>query len=166
MAAIKVSASILCADFTQLKETIHVCENSGVDMLHVDVMDGHFVPNITIGAMIVEAIRPITKLPIDVHLMIEHPTDFISDFINAGADMISMQAECYGILKKECRSYGVYPKELEAFNSDLARKDVETIHRAGKKAFMVINPKTELCIDKLLPELDGVLIMSVNPGFA
>jgi len=163
---LKVSASILCADFTKLGDEIKKCEDAGVDMLHVDVMDGHFVPNITIGQVIVDAIRPKTKLPIETHLMIENPGMYIDQFIEAGADIVSIQAECYGPLREGCRNLGEYPKEVDSIDIGKAREDIQRIKEKGKKAFMVINPGTPLCINPLLDELDGVLIMSVNPGFA
>ncbi len=162
---IKISVSVLCADFTKLAEEIKRCEDAGADMVHVDVMDGHFVPNITIGPLIVEAIRSVTKLPIEAHLMIEHPGMYIDDFINAGTDIISMHAECYGHLKEGCRQLGQYPKEIEFIEIDKARTDIHRIKEKGKKAFMVINPGTPLCLGPLLKDLDGVLVMSVNPGF-
>lgn len=163
---IQVSASILCADFTKLGDEIKKCEDAGVDMIHVDVMDGHFVPNISIGHVIMEAIRPITKLPIETHLMIEHPGDYINDFADRGADIISIQAECYGRRREECREYGQYPKEIDSINVETARKDILRIKEKGKKAFMVVNPGTPLCFEELLSDLDGVLVMSVNPGFS
>jgi len=164
--SIKVSASILCADFAKLGDEIKKCEDAGVDMLHVDVMDGHFVPNITIGPIIVEAIRPLTKLPIETHLMIEHPWDYIDGFIQAGADIISIQAECYGTRKPDCREYGQYPKEITTIDAGRAREDIQRIKQKNKRAFLVVNPGTPLCFDALLDDLDGVLVMSVNPGFA
>ena len=103
--SLKVSASILCADFSKLGEEIKKCEDAGVDMFHVDVMDGHFVPNITVGPMIVEAIRPLTKLPIEAHLMIEHPWDSFESFAKAGTDIISIQVECYGQRRASSREY-------------------------------------------------------------
>lgn len=160
---IQVSASILCADFTKLGEEIKFCEEAGADIIHVDVMDGHFVPNITIGALIVQAIRPLTQLPIEAHLMIENPDRYIDDFADAGADIISVHAECYGTLRD---SSGGYPREVEAINPERALADIRKIKGRGKRAFMVLNPGTPLCIQGVLPEIDGVLIMSVNPGFA
>ncbi len=163
---IQVSASILCADFTKLGDEIKKCEDAGVDMIHVDVMDGHFVPNISIGHVIMEAIRPITKLPIETHLMIENPGVYINDFADRGADIISIQAECYGLRREECREYGHYPKEIDSINVEAARKDILRIKEKGKKAFLVVNPGTPLCFEELLSDLDGVLVMSVNPGFS
>ncbi len=163
---IQVNASILCADFAKLGDEIKRCEDAGVDMLHVDVMDGHFVPNITVGQIIVQTLRSITRLPIEAHLMIEHPGMYIDSFAEAGADIISIQAECYGSLRPQCRELGQFPKEVDSIDAAKARKDILRIKEKGKKAFMVINPGTSLCVDALLNDLDGVMIMSVNPGFA
>lgn len=163
---IKVNASILCADFTCMGEEIKKCEEAGVDIIHVDVMDGHFVPVISIGPLMVQAIRPLTDLPIEAHLMIDHPTEQIDAFLDAGADIISIHAECYGKLRVHSDGFGKYPKEVDAVDVAVARQDILRIKARGKKAFMVINPGTPLCIQDLLPDLDGVLIMSVNPGFS
>lgn len=163
---IEVSASVLCADFSQLASEIKRSEQAGVDRFHIDVMDGHFVPNITIGPIIVSAIRSKTKLPLEAHLMVEHPGDYIDAFADAGADIIQIQAECYGERRAACRAYGQYPKEVDAIDAPRLRKDLLRIKERGKKAFVVINPGTPLCIDGVLDVLDGVLIMSVNPGFA
>ena len=164
--SIEVSASILCADFSKLASEIKRSEDAGVDRFHIDVMDGHFVPNITIGPIIVGAIRPHTKLPLEAHLMIEHPWDYIDAFADAGADIIQIQAECYGERREACRSYGQYPKEVDSIDEARLRKDLLRIRQRGKKAHVVINPGTPLCIDQVLDVLDGILIMSVNPGFA
>ncbi len=163
---IQVSASILCADFTKLGDEVRKCAEAGVDMLHVDVMDGHFVPNISIGQIIVKAIRPVTQLPIEAHLMIEHPGRYIDDFIEAGADIISLHAECYGLRREGCGKFDQYPKEIDTIDYAKARQDILKIKDKGKKAFMVLNPGTPVCFGELLKDLDGVLVMSVNPGFA
>ena len=149
---IKINASILCADFTKLGDEIKRCEDAGVDMFHVDVMDGHFVPNITVGQIIVQTVRSVTKLPIEAHLMIEHPGMYIDSFSEAGADIISIQAE--------------FPKEVDTIDAAKAGKDILRVKEKGKRVFMVLNPGTPLCVDALLNDLDGVMIMSVNPGFA
>ena len=163
---IEVSASVLCADFSQLASEIKRSQLAGVDRFHIDVMDGHFVPNITIGPIVVSAIRSHTKLPLEAHLMVEHPWDYIDAFADAGADIIQIQAECYGERRAACRAYGQYPKEVDVIDAPRLRKDLLRIRERGKKAFVVINPGTPLCIDSVLDVLDGVLIMSVNPGFA
>ena len=164
--SIQISASILCADFASLGTEIKKCEEAGVDLIHVDVMDGHFVPNLTIGPIIVQAIRPLTNLPIETHLMIENPGMYIDDFIKAGADILAIHAECYGLLRENCREFGQYPKEIDTMDVEAARADVRRIKEQGKKVFMVLNPGTPLCLGSLLGDIDGVLIMSVNPGFA
>ncbi len=163
---IKVSASILCADFAKLGQEIKKCEEAGVDVIHIDVMDGHFVPNITIGPVIIRSIRPLTKLLIEAHLMIEHPSDYIDTFMDAGADIIAVHAETYGPRRASCRRYGQYPKEVDTINVTKASRDIKRIKDRDRQAFMVLNPGTPLCLDEVLPQLDGVLLMSVNPGFA
>ncbi|MFC1510480.1 ribulose-phosphate 3-epimerase [Candidatus Omnitrophota bacterium] len=163
---IQVSASILCADFSKLGVEVRKCEDAGVDMLHVDVMDGHFVPPITMGPLIVEALRSITKLPIEAHLMVEHPTMHLDSFIEAGVDALQIHAECYGPLRQGCQQLGQWPKEVDSIDEAQALVDIKKIKDAGVKAFMVLNPGTPLVVTPVLNDLDGVLIMSVNPGFA
>ena len=141
---IKIAPSILSAAFAKLGEEIKDVERGGADYIHVDVMDGHFVPNITIGPLIVEAIRPITKLPLDVHLMIENPDQYIEAFANAGADYITVHVEA-------C-------KHLHRTISLIKSMDV--------KAGVVLNPATPVSmIQHIIKDIDMVLLMSVNPGF-
>lgn len=164
--SIQISVSVLCSDFARLGEEIKTIESSGADRIHVDVMDGHFVAPITIGPLIVEAIRPLTRLPIDAHLMIDHPADHIEAFAKAGADVLMVHAECYGRRRPGCAGYGEFPKEVDHIEYDLLRQDIQTIKKLGKKAFLVFNPGTPVELGSLAGELDGVLLMSVNPGFA
>jgi ribulose-phosphate 3-epimerase len=141
---IKLAPSILSADFARLGEQIAEVTRAGADYIHVDVMDGHFVPNITIGAPVVASIRPLTSLPLDVHLMIEHPERYISEFVHAGADIITVHVEACPHLQRTIRLI----KEL------------------GAKAGVSLNPPTPLsAIEEFVPHVDLVLIMSVNPGF-
>ena len=141
---VRIAPSILSADFMRLGDEIKAVEASGADMLHLDVMDGHFVPNITIGPGIVEAIRKITSMPLDVHLMIARPDDFITDFAKAGSDYITIHAEA----------------------SVHLHRTVHWIKEKGAKAGVSLNPATPLSsLDHILPDLDIVLLMSVNPGF-
>ena len=142
---IKVAPSILSADFSRLGEEIKAVEAAGADIIHIDVMDGHFVPNITIGPLIVEAARKSTTVPLDVHLMITNPELYIADFAKAGADYITVHVET-------------------AFHLNRLIQSIR--EHAGVKAAVSLNPATPLSsLDYILPELDMVLIMSVNPGF-
>ena len=141
---VKVAPSILSADFARLADEIARVEAAGADWLHIDVMDGHFVPNLTIGAPVVDAIRKVTKLPLDVHLMIEKPDLLIPQFIMAGADYITVHQE-------------------EVVHLD---RTIQLIKQLGAKAGVVLNPATPVnTLEDILPLLDMVLIMSVNPGF-
>ena len=162
---IEVSASILAADFANLAYEITRSQVAGIDHFHIDVMDGHFVPNLTIGPLIIKAIRPFTKLPLEAHLMIEHPWDYIESFAEAGADIIQIHVECYGNRRKACSQYGQWPKEIETIDKTLLTRDLKKIRALGKKAYIAFNPGTPL-FKEILPECDGVLVMSVNPGFA
>jgi len=163
---IQVGASILAADFANLASSMKVCEDSRIDLIHLDVMDGFFVPNITLGPIIAKAIKPHTNIPLDAHLMIEDPGRYIEDFIKAGCSMITLHAECYGQRRSSCKNRDQYPKEIEALDAARAKKDLQKIRSLGAKAAIALNPGTPLCIQDILDDLDMVLIMSVNPGFA
>ncbi len=162
---IEISASILSADFANLASDIKKSEAAGVARFHIDCMDGHFVPNLTIGPIIVEAARKHTRLPLEAHLMIEHPGQYIESYAKAGADIIQLQVECYGTRKASARNWDQWPKEVEAVDIDALRADLKKIRGFGKKAFIVLNPGTPVIKD-VLGDCDGVLVMSVNPGFA
>jgi len=163
---IKVAPSILAADFAHLKDEIRKIEESGADIVHVDVMDGHFVRNITIGPLIVKAIRPHTKLVIDSHLMIENPHLYIEDFARAGSDIITIHAECYGEYTPQSQGINAFPKEVDSIDIDKARKGLELIRKVGARPSITLNPGTPLCIEALLKDVEKVLVMSVDPGFA
>jgi len=140
----KIAPSILSADFTRLGQEVKDVEQAGADYIHIDVMDGHFVPNITIGPMIVKALRGVTDLPLDVHLMISSPDQYVEDFVKAGADIVAVHAEAVNHL----------------------HRSVQIIKNAGARAAVSLNPATSLqTIEYLLDDLDMVLIMTVNPGF-
>jgi ribulose-phosphate 3-epimerase len=141
---IRIAPSILSANFVRLEEDIKAVENAGAHMLHIDIMDGHFVPNITIGYSVVAAIRKITKLPLDVHLMIENPDIFVREFAAAGADFLTVHSEACIHL----------------------HRTVQYIKQNGVKAGVSINPATPvLQLENILSDVDLVLLMSVDPGF-
>jgi ribulose-phosphate 3-epimerase len=139
-----IAPSILSADFARLGEEVRAVEAAGADVIHVDVMDGHFVPNITIGPLVVKALRSVTSLPIDVHLMITDPDRYLHDFIDAGADWVTVHVEACTHL----------------------HRTLAVIRERGIKAGAVLNPATSLStIEYVLAEVDLVMLMSVNPGF-
>ena len=141
---IRIAPSILSANFLKLGEEIKAAEAVGADLLHIDIMDGHFVPNITIGPFIVEAIRSVTSLPLDVHLMIEEPDRYLTDFIKAGADYLTVHYE----------------------TSVHLHRTVQRIKESGVKAGVSLNPATPVwSLDHILQDIDVALLMSVNPGF-
>jgi ribulose-phosphate 3-epimerase len=144
MTQVKIAPSILSADFARLGEAIRAAEAGGADWLHIDVMDGHFVPNITIGPSVVAAVRPLTSLPLDVHLMIEQPERHLEAFVQAGADRITVHVETCPHL----------------------HRTIQSIRELGIKTGVTLNPATSLhTLEAILPEVDLVLLMSVNPGF-
>ncbi len=140
----KISPSILSADFTRLGEEIRAVEKAGADYIHIDVMDGHFVPNITIGPMIVAACKKVTALPLDVHLMISDPDQYIDDFASAGADILTVHAETINHL----------------------HRTIQVIREKNMRAGVSLNPATSLdSLEFIIEDLDMVMLMSVNPGF-
>ncbi|MXQ53307.1 ribulose-phosphate 3-epimerase [Shimazuella alba] len=141
---VKIAPSLLSADFSRLKEEVQEIEQAGADWLHIDVMDGHFVPNISFGPLVVSAIRPHTSLPFDVHLMIKEPDAYIDAFVKSGADLITVHQETCSHL----------------------HRTITHIKDQGIKAGVAINPATSLsAIEPILPDVDLVLLMTVNPGF-
>ena len=143
--SIKISPSILSCNFNKLGEEIKSLEKAGADLIHIDVMDGHFVPNITIGPEVIKKIRPLTKVPFDVHLMISPVDNFIEDFANAGSDIITIHPEATKDLKKS----------------------IELIKKFDKKVGISLNPNSEIIlVEPYLNDIDLILVMSVNPGFA
>ena len=142
--AIKIAPSILSADFGHLAEEVRAVDEAGADLIHVDVMDGRFVPNLTIGPIVVRAVRAATSLPLDVHLMIVEPEKYIEEFAAAGADIITVHIEA----------------------SPHLHRTIQQIKALGKKAGVSLNPHTPVSmLDHVLPDIDLVLVMSVNPGF-
>jgi len=144
MQAVKIAPSILSADFSRLKDEIEAVEAAGADWIHVDVMDGHFVPNITIGPVVVESIRKVTKIPLDVHLMITDPDKYAPEFIKAGADWVS-----------------IHPDTCANPNASLQR-----IRQLGAKSSIAVNPDIPLAkVEACIPDIDMILMMTVFPGF-
>jgi len=141
---IKLAPSILAADFARLGEQVREAERAGADRIHVDVMDGHFVPNISIGPLVVKSLRPVTTLPLETHLMISDPDFYIEEFVKAGSDSILVHVE----------------------GNPHLHRTVQKVKSLGKKAGVVLNPATPAgLIEEILPDVELVLVMTVNPGF-
>ncbi|HHU78809.1 MAG: ribulose-phosphate 3-epimerase [Caldicoprobacterales bacterium] len=141
---IQIAPSILAADFSRLGEEVALMERGGADWIHIDIMDGHYVPNLSFGPMVVKAIRPVTKIPFDVHLMMDNPMEYVDEFIEAGADSITIHAEVLPHL----------------------HRSINYLKKKGVGAAVALNPSTPLnFLDYVLQDLDMVLLMTVNPGF-
>ena len=141
---IRIAPSILAADFARLGDEVRAAEAAGADSIHIDIMDGRFVPNLTMGPVIVEAVRSVTKLPLDIHLMILEPERYLGDFAKAGGDILTVHIEA----------------------SPHLHRTVQQIHELGKKPSVALNPHTPLDgLNVVLPDLSMVLLMTVNPGF-
>ncbi|NQT75934.1 MAG: ribulose-phosphate 3-epimerase [Candidatus Omnitrophica bacterium] len=171
---ILVAPSILSADFSKLGDEIKKVEASGADMIHIDVMDGRFVPNITIGPLVVAAVKRCTRLPLDVHLMIEEPHRFLKGFADAGSDIITIHAEAYSsedrrqkseVRRQRSEDRRGTSRTTDKIDEERVKKVLGEIKKLGKKAGLSLNPDSPFCIQGVLGECDMVLIMSVHPGF-
>jgi ribulose-phosphate 3-epimerase len=142
--SVQIAPSILSANFAKLGEEVREAELAGADLIHVDIMDGHFVPNITVGPLVVKALRPVTRLPLEVHLMIEQPERYIDDFVHAGANTVIVHVETCPHLNRT----------------------LEQIREAGAKPAVTLNPATPLVtLEEVLGQVEHILVMTVNPGF-
>lgn len=163
---ILIAPSLLSADFAALKEEIRKIEDSGADMVHLDIMDGRFVPNITIGPLIVEAVRRCTKMVLDAHLMIEEPHKFIKDFAEAGSDIITIHAEAYSLQNSRVKGLKKgMSRTTDSIDEKRVKEVLAQIRSFGKRAGISLNPDSPLCIKGVLKDADMVLFMSVHPGF-
>ncbi len=144
ISAVKLAPSILAADFARLGEQVREAEQAGADRIHVDVMDGHFVPNLTMGPCVVKSLRPVTRLPLEVHLMVDEPDRFLEAFVEAGADSMIVHVE----------------------NAVNLHRTVHHVKKLGKKVGVTLNPATSpVTLAEILPDVDLILVMTVNPGF-
>ena len=167
MNKIKVFPSILSCDFGKLAEEIKQSEAAGVDGFHLDIMDGNFVPNISFGSPVVKKVRSLTKLPLDAHLMIDNPWLYIDDFIDAGADIITLHLESYDLKSNDVNKIKEVPRSVSKVDGAALRRDIKKIKARHKMVGLSLNPSTTAEVIKpFLNEIDLVLVMSVNPGFS
>ena len=169
MPSVKIAPSLLAADFARLKDEIQKVEAGGADWLHLDVMDGHFVPNLTIGPPVIEAVRKVTKLPLDCHLMIMEPEKYLGIFADAGADSLTFHAEAVAMdyaRKWKERGWAMTLPCKTLFDTKRLDACLDAIRGKGVRAAVAINPDTEAeCAAELLPRIDMILAMTVWPGF-
>ena len=169
MPQIKIAPSLLAADFSRLKDEIQRVEEAGADWLHLDVMDGHFVPNLTIGPVVVEWVRKVTKLPLDCHLMIMEPEKHAAAFVAAGADLVSFHAEAVAkarSLKKKPQGFALEAGPFPPLDAKRAARVIEIIRGGGKKVGLALNPDTGAeAAEDLASKVDLILAMTVWPGF-
>lgn len=166
--SVRIAPSLLAADFSALRDEIRRVEEGGADLLHLDVMDGHFVPNLTIGPPVVESVRKVTKLPLDCHLMVEEPEKYVGAFAEAGADSITFHAEAvaepYARKRKE-RGWTMQLVCKALYNRTRLDETIGRIREKGKKVGVAINPDTDAEVVEFLDRVDLVLAMTVWPGF-
>ena len=164
---IKIAPSILAADFCHLADEIKKSESAGVDGFHLDIMDGHFVPNITMGPLLTETVRKLTRLPLDAHLMIDNPDIYIEDFVKAGADIITLHLEAYDLSIPDVYKIKKNPRTASEIDFEKLILDIRFVKSLGKKAGLSLNPATSAeFLDPYFKEVDEILVMSVNPGFS
>jgi ribulose-phosphate 3-epimerase len=167
MKEVKVSPSILSCDFSRLAEEIKKAEQAGSAAFHLDIMDGHFVPNISFGQPVVAQVRALTKLPLNAHLMIDHPWLYIKDFVDAGADIITLHIEAYDINPPSAEEVVTTPRVATKIKVPELKRDLSAIRSWGRQAGLALNPATAISLlDVFLGEIDLILVMSVNPGFS
>ena len=166
--AIRLAPSILNADYARLKDEIQKAEAGGADMIHVDIMDAHFVPNLSMGPALVESIRKVTNLTLDLHLMVMEPEKFVQPFAAAGADSITFHAEAVAnddARKRRDKGWGMQLICKAFYNADRLNRTIDSIRAAGKKVAVGINPETDAEVLEFLDRVDMVLAMTVWPGF-
>ncbi|MBU0687220.1 MAG: ribulose-phosphate 3-epimerase [Candidatus Margulisbacteria bacterium] len=167
MKKIQISASILSCDFGNLAQEIKKSEAAGVGYFHLDIMDGHFVPNISFGPPIVKKVRTLAKINLDAHLMIDNPWLYIEDFAKAGADIITLHVESYDVKQHDVNTIKTTPRTATRIKREDLKRDIAKIRSLGKKVGLALNPGTSaVLLEDFLGEIDLVLVMSVNPGFS